>query len=174
MSVLGDIFDDPIYFFKKKRSFRTGFAWMLAAMLIFISLNQLMIELGFVNYQRNGSPLNVILINYATLIAGYFIITAITCLPYRIVGGKNYKDLFTVVTYSLIPLMFLWIPHIIAQSIVIFLFSVLMTSGIAKFAGIKKKKALMVTIFFLLLVILTSPLVSNFILLFGNFNILPY
>ncbi len=173
MGVLKDLFNDPVYFFKGKRSFKEGFAWMLVALFVFVSLNQLMIEMGFVVFERDVTPLNAILINFVTLVAGFFVLTAVSSIPFRLIGGKDTGKLFMVVAYSMVPVIFLWIPHIIAQSIIIFLSMIIMTKGVSRYSKAETRKSLIVTITFLALVILSSTVVQNSLLLFGNFNILP-
>lgn len=162
MRFLGELYDNPVSFFNKKRDFRTGFIWMIVSFGVFSLLNQVMIELGFVEFVRDIGALEAFLINYFTMTLGYFAITALCFVPYKMLGGKNPKDLFMVFAYSLIPVMLFWIPHIIPQAIVIALCAILMTRGVSIHAHISNKRAFAVVACFFILVVLLSLAVRNY------------
>ncbi len=163
-TVFREIFDDPLNFFKKKRDFKQGIVLLLISVFIFVSMNQLMIQMKFVQYDLDVSPYTALIINYFTILLGYVVITTFCLIPYKIIGGKNAKNLYTVVAYSLLPAIFLWVPHILPQTIIIFLSALLITRGVAIHAKTTNKNALLVTVFFVTLVILSSLLVRNYIL----------
>src|SRR3989344_8375594 len=121
IKTLKEIFDNPINFFRKKRDLLQGLVLMTIALFVFVALNQVMIHFGLVSYQLDVDPVTAILINYGTLLAGYFVVTTACIVPFKLIGGKRISDLYTLVAYSLVPLMFLWIPHIIPQTIFIVL-----------------------------------------------------
>jgi hypothetical protein len=165
MGDIKELFDDPLNFFKKKRSLRTGILFLVAALLVFVIMNQVMIRLGFVQFELSTDPVTAALINYATLLGGYFLVTAASLIPFKWIGGKNVSQLFTVSSYSLVPISFFWIPHIIPQMIALFLGFILMTRGVAIHCKTTNKRALTVTVFFLAIVIILSLTTRNFILL---------
>jgi hypothetical protein len=169
MRILGELFNDPVNFFKKRRSFRTGFALMLASLFIFVLLNQAMIHFGLVQFKLKADPVTALVMNYITLVGGYFVVTAICAIPFRLIGGRSIRDLYSVVAYSLIPMVFLWIPHVIPQAIIIVLNIILITKGVAIRAKTRNRKALAVTATFVILVIVLSLIVGNFILPYSWF-----
>jgi hypothetical protein len=165
MGAVKEIFDDPLNFFKKKRSFKTGVLLLVMSLLIFVAMNQVMIKLGFVQFYLSTDPMTAAVINFATLLGGYIVVTAISLIPFRWIGGKKINHLFIVSAYSLIPISFFWIPHIIPQMIAIFLGFLLMTRGVAIYCKTNNKKALIVTVFFITIAIALSLTAQNFILL---------
>ncbi len=159
-----EVFDNPINFFRKKRDLHYGLVLMAIALFVFVALNQLMIYFGLVIYQLDVDPMTAIMINYGTLLAGYFVVTTACIVPFKLIGGKKISDLYALVAYSLVPLMFLWIPHIIPQTIVIVLSALLMTRGSAVYAKTTNKRALLVPAVFIALVIVLSLVVRNYLL----------
>lgn len=167
MHFIKELFNEPLHFFDKKRSFGQGFLWMLFSLLVFVTLNHVMIYIGLVQFTLTVDPLTALIINYGSIVTGYFVITAISVVPFRLIGGRNSKELFTVVAYSLVPSIFLWIPHILPQAIILVLTMVLMTVGSAKYAKAKAKQGVLVTAVFFALVITFSMLARNYILPFA-------
>lgn len=165
IKALKQMFNEPLNFFDKKRSLRQGFLFMLVAMLIFVSMNQLMIYFGFVKYTLKTSHLLAIIVNFINILTGYFVVTALCVLPMMLLGGKKIKELFTVVSYSLVPLAFFWIPHIIPQVVMIIIHVLLMTTGVSRYEKISKKKGLLIALIFLAFTILISYFIGNFVLL---------
>lgn len=168
-----DIFDNPLHFFSKKRSLRKGVALMFLSTLVFVVLNQAMIIIGLVIFKATTGPLQAIFINYATMLVGYLLLGAVCFLPFRLAGGRSLKGFFTIVSYSAVPIMFLWIPHIIPQAIVLGLSALLMTGGVHAHAKTGIRKSASVTAAFFITAIVLSIAVRNFIVLPGAFNNFP-
>lgn len=164
--MITEMFDDPVNFFKKKRKLTTGIVFMFISLLIFTILNQLMIQLGFVKFELDVEPYLAVVINYTSLVTGYFIITAICFLPFRLLGGKRLSDIFIITSYSMVPLALFWIPHILPQAILTILSMILMTRGTAIYAKTNNRKAFIITASFIALVVIFSILARNYILLY--------
>src|SRR3989338_2933343 len=120
------MFDDPINFFKKKQSLNKGIFYVLISFLIFCIMNQVMIYIGFVSFNLKVTPISAILINFSSLAGGYFLITALCYIPFVMMGGKKLSQIFTVTSYSLIPIALAWVPHIIPQAILFIITMILM------------------------------------------------
>ena len=159
-----EVFENPLKFFRQKRSFSRAFLHFLAAIIVFVVLNELTIQAGLVTAERELQGAEAVAVNILSAVGGYFAITAISFLPLAAMGRKNYRDFFTVTAYSLTPLVFFWIPHLLPQAIVVIWSVMLMMVGTSHKMKISYRKSLVPVFAFVALVVLFSFIFGNYIL----------
>jgi hypothetical protein len=162
MSDVTDLFEKPLKFFRQGRSFMRAFAHFVAAVAVFAVLNETVISAGVVRVERELSGIGAVAVNTVSAITGYFVISAISFLPLALAGKRNYKDFFTVTAYSLVPLAFFWIPHLLPQAIVVIWSIMLMATGTSQTMKISYKKAAVPVAVFVILVVIFSILFRNY------------
>lgn len=161
-----DIFERPSEFFRKEHSYAVGFSLFLIAVIVNSVMSELLLQYHFVDFGRILDPYFAISAKIILSIAGYFVITSLCVIPLKLIHGQNLKGFYKVSVYSLVVLIFLWIPHILVAAVILAWFIMLMIFGMKQHNSLSYKKGLIVVIIFIILVIGLAFIVHDYVPIF--------
>ncbi len=161
-----DIFEHPTEFFKKHRKYSIGVVLFLTAVIVNSIMSELLLQYHFVDFGRILDPYFAISAKILLSIAGYAVLTTICAGVLKLLGGKNIRTFYTVTAYSLMVLIFLWVPHILVAGIVFAWFIMLMIFGMKQYNEVDYKKGILIVILFMVLVIVFAFVVHDYVPIF--------
>jgi len=166
MKEIFEMMNKPNEFFKNDLSVFRGLIYFLIADVIFTFLTQ---TLSY--YKILPSPFRTtfgmsVLINFLSIIVGFFLITSFMIFINIIIGGKNHMQFFAVLLYAITPaLLFLWIPFIFFQVIILFWSIILVMIGVRQKEKFTNIKAAIFPIVFICLILVLTIISQNYIFL---------
>jgi hypothetical protein len=156
----------PTEFFNHDLSITRGMFYFILTDFIFTAMTQTMVFYKLIPATFQTTFAMSIVINFLSIIAGFCLIAAIMLGINLFLGGKNQVQLFSVLLYSITPaLLFVWIPFIFVQFIVLLWSLALIMIGIGKKENFSHKKSLVFPVVFITLVFLFTYLSRNYIFL---------
>lgn len=161
-----DVFERPTEFFIKERNYRTGFILYLISIVTTAIMTEILLQYGFVDFGMVLDPYVAILAKIGLMMVGYFVITGICTIPLKLLGGKNLKEFYKVTAYSLIVLIFIWLPHMLVSAVVFAWFIMLMIFGMKQYNDLSYKKGLVIVVLYLIIVIALAFVVHDYVPIF--------
>lgn len=156
----------PTEFFKKEISVSWGLLYFIIADLIFTTLTQTLVFYHITDSVLQTEFAMSIVINFLSIIAGFFMISAIIIAINTILGGKKSFQIFALLLYSIVPpLLLFWIPFIFLQFIFLFWSMALILIGIHIKEGFSYKKSMLFPLLFIILALFLTYISRNYILL---------
>ncbi len=161
-----DIFEHPTEFFKKYRKYYIGLILLLFAIIVNSIMSELLLQYQFVDFGRILDPYFAISAKILVSLSGYVVFTTVCAGILKLLGGKNIRTFYTVATYSLIVLIFLWIPHILVAAIVFAWFIMLMIFGMKQYNEVDYKKGILIVVLFIVLSVALAFVVHDYVPIF--------
>ena len=164
------LLDEPHGFFRKmKPNLSSSVKYFLAMLSVFIVLNELSIRAGITEYIPKAGPIESVIINYFSLLAGFFLLAVLVFLLLLMQETKKMNgklaEVICILAYSTTPVMlFGWIPFSVIQAITILWSLAFLAIGIKTRLKLGNRPAIISILALVILMIILSVTFNNYII----------